>query len=201
MGYKILIGKKIPLRKFLSILKLDEKTFSSEYHISLIKGARWVIRNRLGYIAAFNENNEVIGYVSMVSLKKKYFDMLKNGEIVDSKLPIKSFKKLNSHGVHYIYFSSIVVDEKYRTSMVALDLLKNAEELLLKFSESGSITKYILIDAVSESGKLLTNMYHGKECINTKRGTTIYLVDLCDSSIKYSSDTMNKLAKFSCCCL
>lgn len=197
MNYKILTGNKIPLKAFIKIDKLDAQVYTNEYRIPFLKGLAWVIRNRDGYVVALNEENEAIGYISMVSLKEKYFNEIKNGTLIDSKIPLKGLSKFKNSGIHYVYFASIVVDEKYRNSMVALDLLAEAEKLLLSFSQKGSIVKYILIDAVSKAGVMLSHMYKGKECIKSNHGSTIYLIDLPDSTITYSSQAMNELAAIS----
>lgn len=186
MAYLIVkMGKNIRLKDFLDISKLDKQVYKKEYQVNFLKGFFWIHKCYNGYIVVFDKlTNKVIAYANMLSLKKEYYEKLKNGEIIDASLPIKAQNNFSKKILHTFYFSSVVISPEYQNTQVITYLFSGVFKNLTRLAQKGIFGKSILVDAVSLGGEHLSETFGMDFISKTPHGSKIYEISLSPEKIK-----------------
>jgi hypothetical protein len=99
-----------------------------------------------------DENNEMIGMWSFKPFYDDIFQKTKNGELYDSEIKPDMMPTLIAGGVYNIYFSNIVLKEKYRKSKVFGILFDSILELIEEWAKEDIFINEICAQAYSDSG-------------------------------------------------
>jgi len=189
MNYLVKVGKEITIKELINIQKLDNSVYKKEYTLNLFKGFFWILKNKIGYICLIDKKtNSIIAYSSIISLKDKYYEQIKNGKLIDSKIPLYGLRSFSKTHINHTYFSSIVIDPMYQKTTTLLVLIKELQKQITNFYTNGIIIDKILCDAVSEKGVKLCEHFSLNKICSSNHNSTIYEGSLIPPSLKTNSE-------------
>lgn len=118
----------------LQALELDRQTYPQEYWLDEETVVKYLRRYPEIYTFAVDENNRLIGYLNMSCIDLASFEKILSGEESDICIGENNLCFPKKATANILYFSSIVVDKKYRGQGVASALFnKMAQNLKTYF--------------------------------------------------------------------
>lgn len=139
--------EKIYLTKenLLKIEKIDDS-----FYMNAITGIDWYLEryNEKHYVYCLIDENEIVGYILSVPIKKELYDAIINGVLVND-LHINPDMYLNES--EYNYIVSCVIKKEYR--------YKNYGKLLMETVLSDLNNCYVCCLTISKDGYKLANKY------------------------------------------
>ncbi|WP_026565000.1 hypothetical protein [Bacillus sp. UNC41MFS5] len=133
------------------MIQLDRKLYPQDWHVERSFVERLLERNKRVY-KIVEDNGELKGYSSLISLNKRTYDQLLLGQIDESRICHHALAYKKGREV-YIYLSSIIVDilhedrKKYSRALI-MALLDWIEDI----QETGVVIKEFGMIAITEAG-------------------------------------------------
>lgn len=123
---------------------------------------------------AIKIKTKIVGYVNLIPVTKKCFDLFKSGKIKDNEIPLNDFKPFK-RGRNYCIFMSLVVKKNFQHENVLLILLKALKDRIKNMKEKNIIIESVVCDAVNTKiGNFVTKVVDAKYICSTPTGSKIY---------------------------
>jgi hypothetical protein len=177
-------------------LNLDEKVYKKSTKFDIEKCLNWHNKNNKIYVMIRDKyRGKIIGYINFAPVNDESYEKILSRKFSDIDMDDNSILAYDKPGKYKIYFTSMVIQEKYRGTEVfgiLMDgLMKRIEELFV----SGMIVDKIVADAVSFKGRKVCDLL-GMKQIGEQTNRNSYIYELTNlTEIKPKSEAMKKVIK------
>lgn len=176
---------KVDFLEYDDIKKMRElciETFGEALDIEVLE--EWYYFNKYQWLAAKDEEDNLLGYIGIWNLKKESFDKLVNGEKLELDITIGDIAEFKDNNKVYCHISAFVV--RNHNTRIAISLISKSVAYVRFLKEHNVNVEKISTIAVSEDGLKLCRKLGFKE-VGTKimsDGTesTIFVLDLKDDN-------------------
>ena len=184
---KIIIkaNTEINQQNIVDALALDKRTYDDLYFVDINQCFAWFDRNPYIYIMAFTPDNELMGYINFSPVKEEFFLKMCEGKNVDTVIEDDDVLPYLENHEYYAYFSSIVVDKKYRGQGVAKAMLLELDKMIISLAKDRNIyIKAIVGDAISDKGRDILANYGLEALKSSSHDSTIMMGYFLNNSLK-----------------
>lgn len=163
------------IEEIQAAINLDRNSFTDDEVGVLDTCINWLQACPDLYTAIFDEN-ELIGYINFMPLKKEIFENYKNGNMIDNDL--KKIDILPFHnGENYCLLTSIVIKESYRDTKAIKHLTQALFDKINNHNQNGRIIKEIIFDYVSDDGERYAESFFDAIFFKSSKIGKIYKVN------------------------
>ena len=156
-SYSIVTGSKVTRRMIYEALQLDRLSYDDVYQLNIETCFNYYDRNNDIYIMSVDDKtDQVIGYINYSPVTESVYLDLISGSVIDTVINGEDVLPYKDGSYYWGYFSSIVVNPKYRGLGIAKQMLCCWSDLIYNLAVERSIYfKGIVADAVSYGGVYL----------------------------------------------
>jgi hypothetical protein len=146
------IQQSMSLKELKESILLDKDTYEDKDAGILELCLSWYQKNPLVY-TVIKCNDEVIGYINFLPLKKSCYMLYKSGKIHDWQIKPKDIDNYIPNNAYNCLLTSIVLKEEYRDGQTVKLLWNGFLEKLQNFKKQNINIDYVLADCVSDDGE------------------------------------------------
>lgn len=167
------ILKKLEFEHFIQMELLEKQFYGEEYITPAQEAFEWYKKYPYSVIAVQFEN-KIAGFINMFPVSDSVFNKLKSGDFNDKDLTLKDIVNINSShdSALHMFLSCIVVAEECRKCGTARLLIKEA---IKQYTHKEHLFDFILVDAVTNSGKRFAQKYGFKFVCSSNHSSTVYM--------------------------
>ena len=150
-------------------LEFDADNFRHVERIPEERAQGWIEKNPDIY-TVLKYGDELVGYISFMPLKKKYYKKYRIGEIGDHEVLPEYIEVYRKGRAHYCLFMSIIIKEEFRDGTAVRVLMGGLYEKIDNLKKNGVKVKRVVADAITGDGEKLFNRLGFKEIGISKSG-------------------------------
>ncbi len=169
---------ELTLKDFEQMEKIDHQYFQDGNIVSAKESYNWYLKDKNSCVA-LKENNVVVAYVNILSLKADVYHKIKNNLMNESNTKVEDLELSKEKYYNYLYFPVIAIDKDHRTVKTLKQLL-NATTAHIKTILRKNKCKIIevMTDCSTPQGEKITQrLLKLKPYKKTSHGSTIHILD------------------------
>lgn len=169
------INNSVTPEMIYQAVNIDAVVYQKEFHSSYDKCLKWWKKNPNIYVMVQDDNTKkIVGYINVMPLTDLYYNKIKNGEIIDTNIPIEEIQTYKPNGKYNVYFSSIAILPEYQNTNAFKTLLKGLCNNINQLKQQKISFSNVIADTVSEIGEKFCKKMNFKFVTNTNHNSKIY---------------------------
>ncbi len=149
---------KLTLEDFIKMEEIDHQYFPDENVSPAQEAYNWYLADSNSCIVV-KENENVVAYVNILSLKKEIYNKVKFNIMNESEILVSDLELNNDKYFNYLYFSTIAIDKNYRNTQTLRKLLKVTIEKIIEIVNLGCEIKEVMADCSTPEGQKITQRF------------------------------------------
>ena len=179
-------GTEITLEMIRQAVSIDKQVYSSDFQGIYEACIKWWEKNPYIYVMVEDcDAKKIVGYINAIPLSDTYYNNIRNGDIVDTKLPLEEIKVYHNNERYKLYFSSIAIHPDYQNTTVFKTLLNGFKQHVSHLQSKGIFFSNVIADVVSDMGGKLCKHFGLKYVQDSKHNSKIYEGKLNDYRERY----------------
>lgn len=148
------IKMKLTIKDFEQMEEIDHEYFSNDTIAPAKEAYKWYLADPNSCIVV-KEDNMVVAYINVLSLKKAVYEKVKNNILNESEIVVNDLELRKEKYYNYLYFPAIAVDKNYRNIRVLKNLLDVAREHIKTITKNSTILE-VMADCSTPQGTKIT---------------------------------------------
>lgn len=165
---------KLTIKDFEQMEYIDHEYFSENTIAPAKEAYKWYLADPNSCIVV-KENNKVVAYINILSLKKEVYDKVKNNILNESEIVMGDLELNKEKYFNYLYFPAIAIDQNYRNIRVLKKLLDVAKEHIKEITKNATILEVMADCSTKEGTKITQRILKLKPYKKTSHNSTIHI--------------------------
>ena len=165
---------KLSFEDFEKMEAIDHQYFPDENISPALEAYKWYLADPNSCVV-IKEDNVVVAYINILSLKKDVYEKVKNDVLNESEIVMEDLELKKEKYFNFLYFSVIAIDQNHRNVRTLKKLLDTTKSHIKNIIKDCQLIE-VMADCSTKEGKKITErMLKLKPYKNTSHGSVIYV--------------------------